>query len=29
MTAESLAKARITVIDGNAKEEPTQLAKAG
>jgi transposase-like protein len=29
MTAESLAKARVTVIDGNAKEEPKQLAKAG
>jgi putative transposase len=29
MTAESLAKARITVIDGNPKEEPKQLAKAG
>jgi hypothetical protein len=29
VTAESLAKARVTVIDGNAKEDPKQLAKAG
>jgi transposase-like protein len=29
MTAESLAKTRVTVIDENAKEEPKQLAKAG
>jgi putative transposase len=29
MTAESLAKARVTVIDGSREEEPKQLAKAG
>jgi putative transposase len=29
MTAESLAKTRVTVIDGDRKEEPKQLAEAG
>jgi putative transposase len=29
MTAESLAKARVTVIDASREEEPKQLAKAG
>ena len=29
LTAESLAKARVTVIDRSREEEPTQLPKAG